>query len=122
MPGQADLHTWRAREVTDIKGEAIGHAEAIYNDERSGEPAFLLVRGGIFGNKMHFAPIEGATLENEAIRLAYDADMVKDAPNVSADEHLSVEEERRLFHHYGLSDAPDGSGTVIILRSWVLVE
>jgi hypothetical protein len=71
---------------------------------------------------MHFAPIEGATLEDEAIRLAYDADMVKHAPNVSADEHLSVEEERRLFEHYGLSDAPDGSGTVIILRSWILVE
>jgi hypothetical protein len=122
MPGQADLHTWGAREVTDVNGEAIGHAEAIYNDERTGEPAFLLVRGGIFGNKMHFAPIEGATLEGEAIRLAYDADMVKDAPSVSADEHLSVSEERRLFEHYGLSDAPDGSSTVIILSRWVLVE
>ena len=122
MPGQADLHTWRAREVTDVNGEVIGHAEAIYNDERSGEPAFLLVRGGIFGNKMHFAPIEGATLEDEASRLAYDADAVKNAPSVSADEHLSVQEERRLFEHYDLSDAPDGSSTVIILSSWILVE
>ena len=122
MPGQADLHTWRAREVTDVNGEVIGHAEAIYNDERSGEPAFLLVRGGIFGNKMHFAPIEGARLEDESIRLAFDADMVKNAPSISADEHLSVEEERRLFEHYGLSDAPDGSSTVIILSSWILVE
>ncbi|MDX6494823.1 MAG: hypothetical protein QOE17_809 [Gaiellales bacterium] len=122
MPGQADPHTWGAREVTDVNGEAIGHAEAIYIDERTGEPAFLLVRGGIFGNQMHFAPVEGATLESEAIRLAYDADTVKDAPNVSADEHLSMSEERRLFDHYGLSNAPDGSSAVIILSSWVLVE
>lgn len=122
MPGQSDVHTWGAREVTDVNGEMIGHAEAIYNDERSGEPAFLLVRGGIFGNKMHFAPIEGATLEDEAIRLAYDADTVKDAPNISADEHLSLSEERRLFAHYGLSNAPDSSSTVIILSRWVLVE
>lgn len=121
MPGQADLHTWSTREVTDVNGEAIGHAEAIYNDERTGEPAFLLVRGGIFGNKMHFAPIQGATLEDEAIRLAYDADMVKNAPNVSADEHLSVDEERRLFEHYGLSDAPDDSSAVIILSRWIVV-
>jgi hypothetical protein len=122
VPGQSDVHTWGAREVTDVNGEMIGHAEAIYNDERSGEPAFLLVRGGIFGNKMHFAPVEGARLDGEAIRLAYDADMVKDAPNVSADEHLSVDEERRLFEHYGLSNAPDESSTVIILSRWVLVE
>jgi hypothetical protein len=122
VPGQSDVHTWGAREVTNVKGEKIGHAEAIDNDERSGEPAFLLVRGGIFGNQMHFAPIEGATLEDEAIRLAYDADTVKDAPNVSADEHLSASEERRLFAHYGLSNAPDSSSTVIILSRWVLVE
>jgi hypothetical protein len=122
MPGQADLHTWGAREVTDVNGQTIGHAEAIYNDERTGEPAFLLVRGGIFGSQMHFAPIEGARLEGEAIRLAYDADTVKHAPNVSADEHLSVAEERRLFEHYGLSNAPDGSGTVIILSRWVVVR
>ena len=71
---------------------------------------------------MHFAPIEGATLEDEAIRLAYDADKVNHAPSISADEHLSVEEERRLFDHYGLSDAPDSSSTVIILSRWMLVE
>jgi hypothetical protein len=122
VPGQSDVHNWGPREVTDVNGEVIGHAEAVYNDERSGEPAFLLIRGGIFGNKMHFAPVEGARLEGESIRLAYDADMVKEAPNVSADEHLSASEERKLFEHYGLSDAPDDSSTVIILSRWVLVE
>jgi len=121
VPGQSDVHNWGPREVTDVNGEMIGHAEAVYNDDRSGEPAFLLVRGGIFGNKMHFAPVEGARLDGEAIRLAYDADMVKEAPNVSADEHLSASEERRLFEHYGLSDAPDDT-SVVILSRWVLVE
>jgi hypothetical protein len=34
----------------------------------------------------------------------------------------STSEERRLFEHYGLSNAPDGSGTVIILSRWVVVR
>jgi PRC-barrel domain len=122
MPSQTELHTWREREVTDVNGEPLGHAEALYNDDRTGEPAFILVRGGRFGNKMHFAPVDGATLEGDVIRLAYEAEQVNGAPRVSADEHLSADEERRLFAHYGLEGAPDASSTVIVLSRWVLVE
>ena len=122
MPSQTDLHTWREREVTDVNGEPLGHAEALYNDDRTGEPAFILVRGGRFGNKMHFAPVKGAMLEDDVIHLAYEAQQVNSAPRVSADEHLTVDEERRLFAHYGLEGAPDGSSTVVVLSRWVLVE
>jgi hypothetical protein len=122
MPSPTNLHTWCEREVTDINGDPLGHAEAIYDDDRTGEPAFLLVRGGRFGNKMHFAPVEGARLEGDVIRLAADADQVNGAPRVSADDHLSPEEEQRLFEHYGLDSAPDGSTSVIILSRWMVVE
>ena len=121
MPSQTELHTWREREVIDANGEPLGHAEAIYNDDRSGEPAFLLVRGGRFGNRMHFAPIQGAVLEGDKVRLAYEAEQVNGAPNVSADEHLTVDEERRLFQHYGLDGVPDSSATMLVLSRWMLV-
>ena len=122
MPSPPEMHTWREREVIDINGEPLGHAEAIYNDDRTGQPAFVLVRGGRFGNKMHFAPVSGATLEGDVIRLGYEGEVVNAAPRVSADEHLTADEERRLFTHYGLDGVPDGSTTVVVLSRWVLVE
>jgi hypothetical protein len=122
MPSQPDLHTWREREVVDVNGEPLGHAEALYNDDRTGEPAFVLIRGGRFGNKMHFAPVEGAMLEGDLIRIGYEAEQVNGAPRVSADEHLSADEERKLFNHYGLSGVPEASTTTIVLSRWVLIE
>jgi hypothetical protein len=121
MPSPTELHTWREREVIDVNGEPLGHAEAIYNDDRSGRPAFVLVRGGRFGNKMHFAPVEGATLEGDVIRLGYELEVVNTAPRVSADEHLTADEERRLFQHYGLDGVPDEATTVVLSR-WVVIE
>jgi hypothetical protein len=116
MPGHPDMHTWREREVIDTDGEHLGYAEDLYADDRSGEPVFILVQGGRFGTKLHFAPVDGAAIEGDKIRLAFPADKVNDAPNISADESLSPSEEEQLFHHYGL-DAPGVEATVLVV--WV---
>ncbi len=116
MPSAYDLHTWREREVIDVDGEPVGHAEDLYADDRTSEPAFLLVRGGRFGIKLHFVPIDGATLDGDRIRVAHTVEQINHAPNVSADEHLTRDEEQRLFAHYGM-DAPVGEASVLVI--WV---
>jgi hypothetical protein len=116
MPSAYDLHTWREREVIDMDGEPVGHAEDLYADDRSGEPAFLLVRGGRFGNKLHFVPLDGASLEGEKIRLGHTVEQVNSAPHISADEHLTRDEERRLFAHYGMEPPGDEDSVLVI---WV---
>jgi uncharacterized protein (TIGR02271 family) len=51
-----------------------------------------------------FVPIEGATPAGDDLRVSYEKDQVKDAPNVDPDGELSPEEERRLYQHYGRGD------------------
>jgi sporulation protein YlmC with PRC-barrel domain len=116
MPGTADLHIMREREVIDVGGTHLGRAEDLYADERTGEAVFLLVSGGRFGTKLHFVPVEGAEIEGEKIRIAFTADQVSNAPNISADESLSPSEEEQLFHHYGM-DGHDGTTTILVV--WV---
>ena len=114
MPSPPDLHTWRELSVIDVDGEPLGHLADIYRDESAGEPAFLLIRGGRFGNKLHFVPIDGATLEGDTVRVAFPGDEVNSAPNISADESLSHGEEQRLYRHYDM-DHPSDETTVLVV-------
>ena len=110
---------WHEREAVDPQGERLGRVEDLYIDQATGEPAFLLVGGGLFGMHKHFVPVQGAELEgDDKVRVAVDAESVKNAPKISADENLSVEEEQRLFEHYGMGD--QHSGESIVLISWTV--
>ncbi|HEV2057851.1 MAG TPA: YsnF/AvaK domain-containing protein [Solirubrobacteraceae bacterium] len=74
----------------------------IYEDRGTGQPSWLAVKTGLFGSNVSFVPLQQATRGDDGIRVAYDKDLVKDAPNVPADSEISAEEERRLYEHYSL--------------------
>lgn len=112
---------WHSLDVLDDGGEKIGSVEDVYLDDATETPEFILVRGGLFGLRKHFAPIRGATREGEAIRLAYPADTVRDAPSIAADEHLTAEEEERLHAHYGLDYEQPPAGS-LRLRSVIIAQ
>src|SRR4051794_39750607 len=102
-----DVKTWRGKDVVDNDGDKIGTLEDIYLDRQSGEPEWAAIRTGLFGTKVSFAPIAGASPSGDEIRIRYTKSQVKDAPNVDADGELSPEEEQRLYSHYGRSDYGD---------------
>jgi sporulation protein YlmC with PRC-barrel domain len=114
-------HEWHGLDVLDDSGQKIGSVDDVYVDDTSGVPEFILLRGGLFGLRKHFAPIRGAMKEGEAIRLAYPADLVRDAPSVAADEHLTAEEEERLHSHYGMDYERPAVGT-LRLRSVIIAQ
>ena len=58
---------------------------------------------GLFGMNESFVPLQGAQFDDDRLTVAYDKDTVKNAPNVSGEQHLDVQEERRLYQHYGLN-------------------
>jgi uncharacterized protein (TIGR02271 family) len=60
------------------------------------------VTTGFFGTRVSFVPLQGASLRDDEIHVAYLKDAVKDAPNVEADGHLEPDEEQQLFAHYGI--------------------
>jgi uncharacterized protein (TIGR02271 family) len=106
------VSAWRGRDAHDSDGQKVGSIEEIYLDRRSDQPQWLLISSGLLGNKHSFVPLEGASEQEDGIRLAYDKGRVKDAPSIDADEELSSEEEKRLYQHYGVDWGDDDAGTV----------
>jgi Domain of unknown function (DUF2382)/PRC-barrel domain len=99
-----DLDTvlaWRGATVIDRDGEKIGTLKELYLDQDD-RPAWAAVETGLFGLRQSFVPLEGATALDDQVRVPFDRDHVKDAPNVDPDAQLTEDEEARLEEHYRL--------------------
>jgi uncharacterized protein DUF2382/PRC-barrel domain protein len=108
----ADIDTvvgWRGCTVIDQNGDKIGKFEEFYLDE-SQSPAWASVTTGMFGLRQTLIPLRDAEEEGDAVRVPYDKDHVKDAPNVDPDEQLSAREESVLFRHYGMEAGDSAAG------------
>ena len=109
-----DIDTVRGRQgrtMVDGGGDRIGRIEGIYADDQSGEPEWALVNTGLFGTKSTFVPIVQASERNGDVQVPYDKQLVKDAPRIEADQHLSEAEEQQLWRHYGLDYGAGQAGT-----------
>ena len=84
---------WRGRNAVDSDGDKIGSIDEIYMDAETGKPEWLAVKTGLFGSKVSFVPIAEASDADGDVRLPYDKQQVKDAPNAEADGELSQDEE-----------------------------
>ena len=110
MPTINDVQTWSGRDAVDNDGDKVGAIKDIYLDRQSGEPEWAAVKTGLFGTKVSFVPLEGASAAGDEVRLAYDKATIKDAPNVEADGELSSQEEEQLYRHYGREYDSAGDG------------
>jgi len=102
MPDIEAIRTWEGRTLLDRDGGRIGTIDAIYLDDRTGQPEWALVNTGLFGTKSSFVPLAQAFQSDNDVLVTYDKQLVKDAPRVDPDQHLSEAEERQLWQHYGL--------------------
>jgi uncharacterized protein (TIGR02271 family) len=102
MPNINTVRGWQGRTLVDRDGDRIGTVDTIYLDDRTGEPEWALVNTGLFGTKSSFVPLAQATEAGDDVLVPYDKQLVKDAPRVDPDQHLSEAEERQLWRHYGL--------------------
>jgi uncharacterized protein (TIGR02271 family) len=111
MHTTTDVHAWIGQQLMGSDDDKIGKVDEIYVDRESGDPKFLAVKTGLFGNNVSFVPIEEARGSGDQVTVPYTKDQVKDAPNVDADGEISREEEQRIFEHYNLTysayDGPD---------------
>ena len=102
MPDLDTVRTWQGRTMVDRDGSRIGTIDAIYLDDQTSQPEWALVNTGLFGTKASFVPLAQATQTDQDVRVPYDKQLVKDAPRIDPDQHLSEAEERQLWRHYGL--------------------
>jgi uncharacterized protein (TIGR02271 family) len=102
MPDIDTVRSWQGATMVDPDGDKIGTIESIYLDDQTGEPEWALVNTGLFGTKSSFVPLAQATSSGDQVQVPYDKQLVKDAPRVDTDQHLSEAEEQELWRHYGL--------------------
>ena len=93
----------------DRDGDKIGTVGQLYQDDTTKQPKWITVNTGLFGLNESFVPLQGAQLRGGEVIVAYEKAIVKDAPHVAEDGHLSPEEEQRLYQHYQLA-YPDATG------------
>jgi uncharacterized protein (TIGR02271 family) len=87
----------------DSNGDKLGKVGQIYFDDVTGEAEWATVNTGLFGTSESFVPIRDAEFSGDRLVVHHSKDRVKDAPNVGDDGHLSPEEERVLYDHYGVA-------------------
>jgi uncharacterized protein (TIGR02271 family) len=113
MPDVDTVRNWQGSTMVDRDGDRIGNIDAIYVDDQTGEPEWALVNTGIFGTRSTFVPIAQASAHRDQVQVPYEKQLVKDAPNMDPDGHLSEQEEQELWRHYGLEygSGHDAAGT-----------
>lgn len=84
----------------DSDGEKVGKVGQIYLDDATGQPAWVTVSTGLFGMRESLAPLYNARPGHGEVHLAVTKQMIKDAPNVDADDHLAESEVDALYQHY----------------------
>jgi sporulation protein YlmC with PRC-barrel domain len=89
------------RRVVDSQGTKVGTVDEVYLDDATGEPEWAAVRTGFFGRDT-FVPLATGEFVDDTLHIPYDKALVKDAPDFGVSRHLSAEQERQLYRHYGI--------------------
>lgn len=90
-------------QVIDSSGAKVGKVSTIYLDNENGLPEWAAVKSGVFGNHETLVPLAEAQAENDALTVPYSKDAIKNAPHWDPSQELSIEDEKQLFDHYGVS-------------------
>jgi uncharacterized protein (TIGR02271 family) len=108
MTNPTDVQNLIGRTAVDHEGNKIGKVGQVYLDDQTGQPQWVTISTGLFGNKESFAPIAGSSLNDDDLVLAVSKDQVKGAPNLDADGHLEDSENGELYSYYSGSDQANG--------------
>jgi uncharacterized protein (TIGR02271 family) len=92
-------------------GDKIGKVQQVFLDDNTEDVTFVTVNTGLFGTKESFVPVDGAQQDGDRLVLPYTKEVVKDAPNVDADQHLSPSEEEEIYRYYKMNYSGAGNGT-----------
>ena len=109
MITQEQLNALYDAEVVGQDGEKVGSLDQVYLDNATGDPAWLTVRTGWFGGRRIFCPLTNAEVVRQQIQLPYTLAMIKGAPEIPVDRHLTEDEEEQLFEYYSVDEGPQPS-------------
>ncbi len=118
MPIPAEnIRDWRNHDVVDQAGDKIGSLEAVYFDTASDEPSWVSIQIGILnGKRLVFAPLVGAVVSPDWVKVQVLKKQVKDGPSIGLDGELTKDEEPAIFQHFGITYTPGAGGERLLGR------
>ncbi|GAA1092387.1 PRC-barrel domain containing protein [Nocardiopsis composta] len=90
----------------DRDGAGVGRIGQVFYDDQTDAPTWITVRTGLFGTSESFVPLRGARALGDGVQVPYDLETIRSAPSFDIDQHISVEQEDMIYHHYGLPPEP----------------
>ncbi|WP_425833557.1 DUF2382 domain-containing protein [Kribbella sp. DT2] len=102
MSTAQELERTIGQDVYDVEGQKVGTAANLYASDLSGEPEWVTVKTGLFGSKESFVPLAGARAEQDGLHVGQRKDLIKDAPRIDDQGHLSETEASELYRHYNM--------------------
>lgn len=96
----ADIDRLASATAFDTEGQKLGSVGQVYLDDQTERPSWVSVSTGLFGTNETLVPLEGHRWDGDKLVVAYSKDVVKDAPNIDADAHISEQEEQELYRYY----------------------
>lgn len=100
MTNTQDLQNLIGTTAVDSSGDKIGKVGQIYLDDSTGQPQWVTVSTGLFGNHESFAPLAGSSHDGGNLKLSVTKEQIKGAPQVDDDGHLDDAENDRLYEYY----------------------
>jgi uncharacterized protein (TIGR02271 family) len=110
MTTTQELERAMGQDVYDVEGHKVGTASHLYASDVSGAPEWVTVKTGLFGSKESFVPLTGAHTEKDGLHVGAHKDVIKDAPRIDDNGHLSEAEAAELYRHYNLQAGTPGMG------------
>lgn len=100
-------------EVFDRSGEKIGKVGEVYLRDDSAQPAWIMVKSGLFNSHETMVPLQGARMHEQGVQVGVTKDKIKEAPQLDPRGRLSEQDSVRLYRHYGIRpEVPDSRSPV----------
>jgi hypothetical protein len=106
LPDPQQVKSWGGKVLLDGRSLPIGTITRVYSDDDTGLPEWATTK---LGEATVFVPLKDAVEEDGQIHVPVHRDAVAKAPLVVDRDHISPEEEARLYRHYGIPYSPERS-------------
>jgi uncharacterized protein (TIGR02271 family) len=97
-----DISSLVGYEVIDRNNKKIGKVKDVWQDA-DGQPVFIAIKSGWLGmGRSHFVPahLVEASEKSHTLRLPYDEDSLKNAPEFDAESDIDPASENRIYEYY----------------------
>ena len=88
-------------QVDDVSGSSAGKLDGVFADAESGEPAWILVKLGLFGKAVP-VPAQDCAAAAGHVWIPYSREELRAAPTVDSHRPLTREQELEIFAGYAI--------------------